>query len=123
MTLQITPGMSAETKGVRGTDTDTNPGRRRFLIAGTAVIAGLATLLRPEPAAADCLGSPCCALATCTLCDYQVSRDRFICPAGYNQTLWTCVESGTGYLVWCGECSAGPSCYEGPWYCSTWFYN
>lgn len=122
MTVQVRTDMSGKTPAADRTDSDTDGGRRRLLIAGTAVIAGLATLLRPEPAAADCLGSPCCTLATCTLCDYNVARDRYNCPTGYNRTLWTCVESGTGYTVWCGECSTGTDCYSGPWLCSTWFY-
>jgi len=95
-----------------------------FLGAGTAIIAGLAILLSPRSASASHgMPSPCCDLATNTLCDYQVSRDRYNCPSGYNRTLWTCTEPGTGRLVWCGECSSGSTCYNGPWYCSTWFYN
>lgn len=104
---------------------DSKFGRRRALqalLAGaTAIVGGLATAI--EPAAADCLGSPCCALATCQWCSYSVSRDRYNCVAeGGNRTLWSCTD-GSGRLVWCGECSAGTNCYAGPWYCSTWFYN
>ncbi|GAA1704916.1 hypothetical protein GCM10009765_62590 [Fodinicola feengrottensis] len=97
-------------------------GRRRFglLAASSAFIAGLAVLLDSKAAAADCLGSPCCSLATCTWCYYQVSRDRYTCPSGYHRVLWTCTSGG---FTWgCGECSGNAStCWQGPFNCSIWF--
>lgn len=132
MEVGTTHLMSEDGRGESGNLADINFrsssnqfGRRRALqalLAGaTAIVGGLATAI--EPAAADCLGSPCCALATCQWCSYSVSRDRYNCSAeGGNRTLWSCTD-GTGRLVWCGECSAGGDCYTGPWYCSTWFYN
>jgi hypothetical protein len=97
---------------------------RVILGAGTAVIAGLATLAKTQPASADCQGSPCCSLYSCTVCDYQVSRDRFQCPSGYWRAVWSCNEPGTGKLVWCGECAGVLNdCYSCPCACSIWFYN
>ncbi len=94
------------------------------LTAGSAVIAGLAVIFQAKPVEATNgnLGSPCCNLATNRWCNYQVSHDRFTCSPGYNRTTWTCTEPGTGRLVFCGECSTGSSCYQGPWECSSWFY-
>jgi hypothetical protein len=98
----------------------------KALGAGTAVIAGLAVLMRSQQAkATGCLGEPdCCTLATCTLCSYNVSHDRFDCVAeGGYRTTWTCIEAGTGRTVWCGECAGDPTnCRVGPFTCSTWFY-
>lgn len=98
----------------------------RVLSVGTAVIAGLSTLLmkaQPADASHECLGQPhCCNLATCTWCDYTVAPDRFFCPAGYNRFEWSCVENGV--LAWCGECTGSTtSCFIGPWQCSAWFWN
>lgn len=99
----------------------------RLVLVGSAVIAGLSTLLmRAQPAAAvGCLGEPdCCHLATCTWCNYNVSPDRFYCPTGYNRFTWSCVDSGTGNLVWCGECTTSTlNCFNGSFTCSAWFWN
>lgn len=99
----------------------------KALSVGTAVIAGLAILTRPQAAKANhgCLGQPdCCNLATCILCSYNVAHDRFDCVAeGGYRTTWTCIEAGTGYTAWCGECAGSPTnCFVGPFTCSTWFY-
>ncbi|GII95824.1 hypothetical protein [Sinosporangium siamense] len=95
-------------------------GRRNMLLASaSALVAGLATLLNPARAAADCLGSPCCYLASCTRCSYSGSPSSYTCPPGYYKTYWTCVSGGYTYA--CGECSGGPSCYQGPWPCSIWY--
>jgi hypothetical protein len=96
-------------------------GRRSALLASaSAVIAGLATLLDAKPAAADCLGSPCCELASCTWCNYQVSPDRYTCPEGYTRVMWTC---RSGSVTWgCGECGTDPtSCWRGRFACSVYF--
>jgi hypothetical protein len=90
-------------------DIDSTPGwrtGRRFAVLGaaSAIIAGLATLIDPRPAAADCIGSPCCSLASCTWCRYSVSPDRFTCPSGYYRTVWSC-RTGSGTMYGCGECS------------------
>lgn len=95
--------------------------RYALMTVGSAFVAGLATLLNAKPAAADCQGSPCCSLASCTICYYEVSKDRWKCPPGYYRTYWTCV-SGSGITFGCGECSAGPSCWTGPFACSVWFH-
>ena len=104
-----------------------DPGRRRglFAIAG-ALIGGLAVVIQKSPAAAghECLGQPhCCGLATCTWCQYAVSRDRFNCSehSGYKRLTWSCSESGR--LAWCGECAKGPTCWDGGFKCSIWFWN
>lgn len=104
-------------------------GRNRWdgaLGVGTAVIAGLSILLaRSQPARAsdECLAQPhCCSLATCTPCNYNVSHDRFYCPAGYNRFTWSCMEGSQ--LAWCGECTTSTtSCYQGTFNCSCWFWN
>jgi hypothetical protein len=87
-------------------------GRRFAVLAGaSAIIAGLATLIDARPAAADCLGSPCCSLASCNWCNYRVSPDRFTCPGGYYRTLWTCRSGSITYG--CGECSTNPdTCWD-----------
>lgn len=99
---------------------ESRSGRRGFLFSASALVAGLATVMSGGTAKADCLGSPCCSLASCTLCPYPVSRDRYNCPSGWYRTVWTC-RSSTGRLYICGECSRGTSCWSGPWLCSTWY--
>lgn len=106
---------------------DMDPSRRKglFAIAG-AVVGGLALLLDKTPARAshECLGQPhCCSLATCTWCRYAVSKDRFNCTewSGYKRTTWSCNENGR--LAWCGECAKGPTCWDGGFKCSIWFWN
>jgi hypothetical protein len=114
--------------GVTVLDEPTDPRRWvRIVGVGTAVIAGLATLLaRSQPAGAwhECLGQPhCCELATCTLCDYNVSHDRFYCPSGYFRYTWMCTEPD-GSFWWCGECTGSQiNCFNGPFACSQWFAN
>ncbi|GGQ60212.1 hypothetical protein [Couchioplanes azureus] len=93
--------------------------RRALLSAASAVVAGLATVLKASPAVADCLGSPCCSLASCEQCQYAVSRDRYTCPDGYRRTVWTCVSGSRTYG--CGECSTGETCNDGPFACSIWY--
>lgn len=98
----------------------------KVLGVGTAVIAGLATMLsRSQQAAAshECLGQPhCCTLATCTWCNYQVNPDRFTCPSGYNRFTWSCMEGSQ--LAWCGECTTSTEdCFHGDIICSAWFWN
>jgi len=101
--------------------------RRNFLHllmgGATALVAGLVSACHPP--FSDCLGSPCCHPAKCNFCHYVVSRDRFNCdgPGEFGQRrLWTC-EAPDGRLVWCGECASGPTCFDEPFACSTWFYN
>jgi hypothetical protein len=92
--------------------------RRSLLRVGTALIAALAAMSTPEPASADCQGSPCCSLASCTRCNLNFCGG-WSCPSGYNATCWNCTSGGKWYV--CGECSAGTNCYSGPWACSIWF--
>ncbi|GAB3938986.1 hypothetical protein [Micromonospora vulcania] len=101
--------------------TDRRPSRRFALMgAASAVVAGLATVLKASPAVADCLGSPCCSLASCTRCHYAVEPDRYTCPSGYYRTFWTCTSGGRTYG--CGECSKSKtSCWSGPFACSIWY--
>lgn len=97
------------------------PTGRRFAVLGaaTAVIAGLATVLKASPAVADCQGSPCCSLAKCNQCHYAVSKDRYTCPSGYRRSYWTCVSGSRTYG--CGECTTGSNCWTGPFACSIWY--
>jgi hypothetical protein len=95
-------------------------GRRGFLMAASALVAGVATVLNGGVAKADCQGSVCCQLARCNICAYTVSKDRWNCPSGWYRTIWTC-RSSTGRLYICGECSRTTSCWYGPWLCSTWY--
>ncbi|WP_331771900.1 hypothetical protein OG948_50930 (plasmid) [Embleya sp. NBC_00888] len=119
--------MSITQECVQVADTDIEPrkGARgigvKALAGASAFIAGLATLINATPAAADCQGSPCCSLASCTMCNYRVAHDRFYCPTGYNRTVWSCVSGSS--MFWCGECSGGTSCWNGPFACSIWFNN
>jgi len=104
---------------------DSSRRRSLFAIAG-ALVGGLAVLVQKAPAQAyhGCLGQPhCCALASCRWCNYPVSRDRFNCAEwpGYRRLTWSCNQDGR--LVWCGECAAGPTCHDGPFPCSIWFWN
>ncbi len=118
----MTTAIECITEPSGGSETVAHRTGRRFavLTLGSAVIAGLATLLNAKPAAADCQGSPCCSLARCNLCDYQVSHDRYTCPSGYYRVLWTCTSAG---ITWgCGECStSSSSCYSGSYACSIYF--
>ncbi|GAA3956310.1 hypothetical protein Aau02nite_78540 [Amorphoplanes auranticolor] len=97
------------------------PTRRRFAVLGaaSAVVAGLATVLKASPAVADCQGSPCCSLALCKQCSYAVSKDRFTCPTDYKRTYWTCTSGSRTYG--CGECTTGANCWNGTFYCSIWY--
>ncbi|HYW26024.1 MAG TPA: hypothetical protein VE953_17760 [Terriglobales bacterium] len=95
----------------------------RVFAAGTAVIAGLATVLyqaRPAMASGNC-GTPCCWLAYCNRsCQPNGKPLGWNCPSGYFRTGWTCVWGGTHHAL-CGECSHGTNCDAGPWACSIWF--
>ena len=121
-----TASLECVTPSETGVDFEENGGGkgRRFavLASASAFIAGLATLVNATPAAADCLGSPCCSLATCTWCNYAVNRDRFTCSSGWTRRTWSCTTAG-GSIFWCGECAKGASCWNGPWNCSIWFAN
>jgi hypothetical protein len=95
--------------------------RRSIFGIGTAVVAGLATVLaRPTEAHADCQGSPCCFLASCTRCRRN-PRGGWFCPRGFNARFWTCV-SGRRRVI-CGECARGSNCFQGPWACSIWYFG
>ena len=85
--------------------------RAALLGAGSAFVAALATLASSKEVLADCQGSPCCSLASCTRCTVQQCSGWF-CPVGYHQTCWNCRSGGSWYM--CGECSAGSTCYQGP---------
>jgi hypothetical protein len=104
-----------------------DPSRRRGLFAAAgALVGGLAVLVQKTPAQAshECLGQPhCCSLAKCNWCNYAVSRDRFNCSEwpGYKRLTWSCSENGR--LAWCGECAIGPTCHNGGFKCSIWFWN
>lgn len=104
---------------------DSSRRRGLFALAGV-LVGGLAVLVQKTPAHAshECLGQPhCCSLATCTWCRYAVSRDRYNCSEwpGYKRLTWSCKESGR--LAWCGECAKGPTCDDGGFKCSIWFWN
>lgn len=124
------PAVHTETSDdlVLGTDVTVPRGERwdRVIGVGSAVIAGLSTLLMQSSQASathGCLSQPdCCSLATCIWCPYTVSPDRFYCNTGTRYT-WSCVDAGTGQLAWCGECAGGADCWSGPFSCSAWFWN
>lgn len=100
--------------------------RRRglSLLAGgaSALVGGLSTAcgwLAPIPCH---LGEPeCCNLATCVPCDHVGTKDQYTCQEGHVPTHWTCITE-TNQVAVCGECNPGPSCFTGPFSCSTWYY-
>lgn len=67
------------------------------------------------------LDDKCCTLASSTECSYTGSKSNYRCPPGYSKTIWFCCE-GTR-RVGCGECSSGPTCWDGPWACSIWWWT
>lgn len=118
-----TTTVCAESTGVMTEleELNSRPARRRRVLrtSSTALVAGLATLFLGGKAVADCQGSPCCSLAKCNMCSYQVNKDRYTCPSGYNRRTWSCVTGSNRY--YCGECASGSTCYDGPFACSIWF--
>lgn len=107
-------------------ETETRTGNwDKVFAAGTAVIAGLATVMAREKAAyADCQNSPCCDLARCNGCPpIEGHPFAWSCPSGYMRTSWTCVWGGRHHVE-CGECQKGGNgnCFNGSSYaCSIWF--
>jgi hypothetical protein len=106
-----------------GRELDGAGGWNTLYAAGTAVIAGLATVLaREETAYADCQGSPCCELASCNRCNPNRKPLGWDCPRGFFRLSWNCV-FGRHHVI-CGECMSAPGtdCFAGPHYaCSIWF--
>lgn len=112
----------------RITDTIPGPGklsgpRRRGVLGllgagGMALVGGLAGVLATaEPAAADCLGSPCCSLASCNRC---AGSCHFGCPGGYHRQMWFCAAGARP--IGCGECTTSTSsCWRGSFQCSVWW--
>ena len=87
--------------------------------AGLALLAGAAALW-PDAVRADCLGSPCCSLASCTQCSYSGLKCNYSCPGGYSPHLWYCYYGSS--LVACGECNTGSDCWGGSFACSIWWW-
>lgn len=85
-------------------------------LGGMTIVGAVAGVMGTAiPAAADCQGSPCCQLASCTVCAGRC--DCFTCPPGYRKKIWYC--SVAGRPIGCGECSgANGSCWDGPFACS-----
>ncbi|MEU8247509.1 hypothetical protein [Nonomuraea sp. NPDC048916] len=85
---------------------------------GTALVAAVAGVISmTQPAAADCLGSPCCSLASCRRCS---GGCNYSCPSGYYRRYWSCLAGVR--VIWCGECtSSSSSCWAGSFYCSVWW--
>jgi hypothetical protein len=99
------------------------PVQRRGLLGklskgGMVMVAGLAGMLAAsEPAAADCLGSPCCQLASCDQCS---GGCNYSCPSGYYRMYWWC-QAGAR-TIGCGECTTSSSnCWAGIYHCSVWW--
>ncbi|GII21647.1 hypothetical protein Pme01_12440 [Planosporangium mesophilum] len=93
---------------------------RMLSVGGMALVGGLAgATALPKAAAADCQGSPCCYLASCTKCSGRCWG--WTCPSGYYRTYWWCM-AGTRPIV-CGECVKNNTggCGSGPYACSYWF--
>ena len=64
----------------------------------------------------------CCFLARPdNECRYQGDKSNYTCPDGFQKTWWFCCE-GT-QQIGCGECSSGPTCWQGPWECSIFWYT
>jgi hypothetical protein len=117
------------TEAVPGEQIRPMPRRRGFLkmltMGGMALVGGLAAVIaepKPEAASADCQGSPCCHLASCTVCSGTCSN--FFCPCNsenncWGRTWWWCT-SGS-HLIGCGECVKTGNCHAGPWLCSKWW--
>jgi hypothetical protein len=99
------------------------PTRRRGAMGmlakgGMLIVGGLAGILgTATPAAADCQGSPCCSLASCTKCSGSC---HYTCPSGWRRAYWGCM-AGTR-VIFCGECVKGGSgCSGSSYYCSVWW--
>jgi hypothetical protein len=54
-------------------------------------------------------------------CPYSGDKSNYTCKDGFQKTWWFCCEGGL--LVGCGECSSGPTCWQGPWDCSIWWWT
>ncbi|GII21651.1 hypothetical protein [Planosporangium mesophilum] len=100
------------------------PAKRRGLlrmlgVGGMALVGGLAgAAALPKAAAADCQGSPCCHLASCTKCGGRCWN--WTCPSGYRKQSWFCM-AGVRPIV-CAECTTSTSsCWSGTFACSYWF--
>jgi hypothetical protein len=104
-----------------GVDESGTYSRRAALRLGAAFVAAIATLTTTSKVSAtDCQHSPCCHLASCTKCQVAPCSGWY-CPVGYRNTCWNCSSGGSWYM--CGECSAGSTCYTGPWACSIWSWE
>lgn len=68
----------------------------------------------------------CCNLALPNFFCPRNSSAQYYCPPGYTMKVWTCC---SGSAPWqrryaCGECTKGPDCGTGPFYCSAgWTVN
>lgn len=88
--------------------------------AGMVLVGAVAGLTAAAaPARADCLGSPCCSLASCTQCRYSGRKCNYTCPSGYSKRVWYC--HAAARIIGCGECAKGSNCDLGPWACSIWW--
>lgn len=107
---------------VPGSPPRESPRRRGVLgmlgTGGMALVGGLAGMLATaEPAAADCQGSPCCQLFSCTKCAHSC---HYTCPPGYHRQMWFC--SAGARAIGCGECTTSTStCWDGDFSCSVWW--
>jgi hypothetical protein len=116
------PILSAQvgTESTEETAAELPPVRRRGALGvlsrgGIALVGGLAGLFATAPpAAADCQGSPCCHLASCTVCSGRC--DCFSC--GHYKRIWYC--SVAARVIGCGECQkySGDCWHGGTYYCS-----
>src|SRR5262249_18444902 len=84
---------------------------------GGGGVAGTATAHQPHRPP---YGQGCCGVAfpNGPYCPYTHTMSHYTCPQGHRH-YWVCGQ-GTS-AVGCGECTSGSSCWQGHWYCSTWW--
>lgn len=97
------------------------PTRRGFFgtltKAALGIVAGVTHLWSSvDPAWAHYYHYACCHLAKPESGGYCAYNCWKLYDQGYRERSWTCLSGSTVYT--CFECTQGPTCWEGPWYCS-----
>ena len=87
-----------------------------------------ATPATSETSAAATSQAPEAFMACCNLafpngpfCPYIGWRRNYYCPPGWYRQWWYCCQ-GT-QLAGCGECTQSSTCWQGPFNCSTWWWE